>query len=61
MRDRADFDQELRGFLNRSYNMKAVADYETNEAAAAGRDEAAAAIQTAWTFVSFIDKMLSDG
>ena len=41
--------------------MKAVADYETGEAAAAGRDEATAAIKTASAFVSFIDKMLSDG
>ena len=39
----------------------AQADYETGEAAAVGRDEATAAIQTASAFVSFIDKMLSDG
>ncbi len=61
MRNSADFDQELRGFLGRSYSMKAVSDYETGEAAAVGKDQAAAAIQTASRFVSFVEKMLSDG
>ncbi|HTW73252.1 MAG TPA: HEPN domain-containing protein [Acetobacteraceae bacterium] len=60
MRHRADFDTVLRGFLSRSYNMKAVADYETGEAAAVDGDEAAAAAQTASRFVSFVEKMLSE-
>lgn len=59
MRHRAELDQELRGFLSRSYNMKAVADYETGEAASVGNAEAAAAIRTASRFVLPVENMLS--
>jgi uncharacterized protein (UPF0332 family) len=51
-KDMPDFDVELRTFLGRSYNLKAIADYETGPGAKVSPDSATDAIATARRFVA---------
>ena len=51
-RDDARFDSELRAFLGRAYNLKAIADYETGPESRVSVEDANGAIRTApdlWT------------
>ena len=59
-RDEVGFDIELRRFLGRAYNLKAVADYETGPHAVVTHEQAADAIASAVLFVEAI-KWLVDG
>ena len=51
-------DGQLRGFLGRSYNLKAIADYETDPDASVTQAQAAEAIDEARRFVATIGVMI---
>jgi uncharacterized protein (UPF0332 family) len=57
-REEADFDGALRSFLAQAYNFKAVADYETGDAAEIPRDHAAAAVAMACRFVDRVASLI---
>ena len=50
-RDDLRVDGELRGFLSRAYNLKALADYETGPDSALSAERASAAVETGKRFV----------
>jgi len=54
----ARFDDELRAFLGRTYNLKAIADYETGPRSVVARERVEAAILTATRFVETIAALL---
>lgn len=49
-----DRDEGVRTFLGRAYNLKMIADYGTDPDVTIGRDEAAAVLRSAKSFVGFI-------
>lgn len=51
-RNVADFDIDLRSFLGRAYNLKAIADYETGPGSEVSLESATEAIATGKRFVS---------
>jgi uncharacterized protein (UPF0332 family) len=51
-RDDLRVDSELRGFLSRTYNLKALADYETGPGSAISAERATAAVETGKRFVA---------
>src|SRR6202035_5636271 len=51
-KDDPDIDGELRGFLSRAYNLKALADYETGPGSAISAERATAAVETGKPFVA---------
>lgn len=53
-KDEPRIDQELRRFLSQTYNLKAVADYETGPDSVVPLERAAAAIETAGRFIDCI-------
>ncbi len=53
-KDDPRFDIELRSFLGRAYNLKAVADYETGPGSQVSAESARQAIQTARRFVECV-------
>jgi uncharacterized protein (UPF0332 family) len=57
-KDEPRFDIELRAFLGRAYNLKAIADYETGPNAQVSAESARTAIATARRFVECITEML---
>lgn len=59
-RDDARFTDDLRSFLARSYNLKAIADYETGPGSHVSRESASKALQEAEHFVSMISALISD-
>jgi uncharacterized protein (UPF0332 family) len=61
VKDDARCDKDLRSFLGRAYNFKAVADYETGPEAGIAPDLAAAAIEMAARFVDFVSNALVHG
>jgi uncharacterized protein (UPF0332 family) len=50
-------DRELRGFLARAYNLKAVADYETGPGSHIPPDRAREALVLAHVFVAHIESL----
>jgi len=54
-------DRELRRFLPRAYNLKAVADYELGPESVVPLERAAAAIESAGRFVESIAELCSAG
>jgi uncharacterized protein (UPF0332 family) len=58
-KDEPRFDTELRAFLGRAYNLKAIADYETGPNAQVSAESARTAIATARRFVECITEMLA--
>jgi uncharacterized protein (UPF0332 family) len=52
------FDMELRAFLGRTYNLKAIADYETGPGSRVSVESASAAIRTARRFVECVANFL---
>lgn len=61
-KDDPRFDIELRAFLGRAYNLKAIADYETGPGSRVSPKSASAAIQTARLFVESVTNFLpADG
>jgi uncharacterized protein (UPF0332 family) len=59
VKDEPRFDPELRAFLGRTYNLKAIADYDTDPSTAITAEEAQEAIKTAERFVACIDELLA--
>ena len=53
------FDLELRRFLPRAYDLKAICDYELGPDAVVPRDQAEAAIRSATSFVACIARLLT--
>jgi uncharacterized protein (UPF0332 family) len=60
-RDDRQPDVELRGFLRRAYNLKAVADYETGSGIEITRDQAERAMRSAARFVDCVTALLEPG
>ena len=52
-------DADLRAFLGRTYNLKAIADYETGPGSKVSADSAREAIQTARRFVGCVATLMS--
>jgi len=50
---------ELRAFLSRSYNLKAIADYETGPGSEISHERAAAAIEAGKRFVALLAEMIA--
>jgi uncharacterized protein (UPF0332 family) len=57
--DEPRFDPELRAFLGRTYNLKAIADYETGPGSEVTVEQAQQAIETAKRFVACIEELLA--
>lgn len=53
-------DEELRGFLSKAYNLKAVADYETGPGAVVSVEQARNAVKTSKRFVACVGALVSD-
>jgi uncharacterized protein (UPF0332 family) len=51
-------DAELRAFLRRTYNLKAIADYETGPGSHVSADSARAAVQTARRFLECVTSLI---
>jgi uncharacterized protein (UPF0332 family) len=51
-------DNELRVFLSRTYNLKAIADYETGSGSEISAERAAAAVKTARQFLACFTERL---
>lgn len=58
VRDEPNFDSDLRGFLGRTYNLKAIADYDTGEAEITA-EEAQRAIETASRFLETVEQLIA--
>jgi uncharacterized protein (UPF0332 family) len=58
MKDEPRFDASLRTFLPNSYNLKAIADYETGPGSRVSADSACAALLTARQFVDCVASLL---
>jgi uncharacterized protein (UPF0332 family) len=58
-RDDLRVDGELRGFLSRAYNLKALADYETGPDSSLSVDRAAAAVETGKRFVAHFADLIA--
>ena len=54
VRDNPSVDREDRAFLGKTYNLKAIADYETGPGSKVTRQQAAEAIEAAKLFVSTV-------
>jgi uncharacterized protein (UPF0332 family) len=60
-KDTPQFELELRTFLGRTYNLKAIADYETGPGSKVSPEMAANAIETARRFVTRMTELLGEG
>jgi uncharacterized protein (UPF0332 family) len=58
VKDDPRVDNELRAFLGRAYNLKALADYEIGSASKVSAERARAAVQTARRFVECITTLI---
>jgi len=58
-KDDSSFGADLRGFLSQTYNLKAVADYETGPGSEVSPEQAVAAVQSARRFVAWFEKILA--
>jgi uncharacterized protein (UPF0332 family) len=61
VKDDPRFDLELRAFLGRTYNLKAIADYLTGPGSEVSTDQAQQAIATATRFIEQIAVLLDEG
>jgi uncharacterized protein (UPF0332 family) len=59
-KDEPRFDSELRAFLGRTYNLKAIADYETGPGSKVSPELAADAIATAKRLVNSITSLIDE-
>jgi uncharacterized protein (UPF0332 family) len=59
-RDDGRVDTELRAFLGRAYNLKAIADYETGPGSIVTAERVEAALSTAIRFVDVVSELLND-
>ncbi len=60
IRGDSNWDDELRGFLSRGYDLKSIADYETGENISRPPEEIAEAIATAKRFIAKAEAILAD-
>jgi len=60
VKDDPRFDLDLRAFLGRAYNLKAIADYETGPGSHVSHEQAAEAITNAVRFVDALSALLSE-
>lgn len=60
VKDDPRFDIDLRAFLGRAYNLKAIADYETGPGSHVSHEHAAGAIADAVRFVETLSALLSE-
>ncbi len=58
VKDNTDFDLELRAFLGRSYQLKAIADYEAGPGIGVSDARAAEAITVARRFLQTIESLI---
>jgi uncharacterized protein (UPF0332 family) len=58
-KDEARFDPNLRAFLGRTYNLKAIADYETCPGSEVTVEQAQQAIDTAKRFIACVEDLLA--
>jgi uncharacterized protein (UPF0332 family) len=58
VKDEPRFDLELRAFLGRTYNLKAIADYETDPGFQVTFEQAQEAINTAERLIGCIEEFL---
>lgn len=58
VRGEPSVDHELQAFLGRTYNLKAIADYETGPGSRVSAESARAAIQTARRFVECVTGLI---
>jgi uncharacterized protein (UPF0332 family) len=58
-KDEPRFDAELRGFLARAYNLKAIADYDTDAGAEVTVEQAQQAIETAKRLIACVEDLLT--
>jgi uncharacterized protein (UPF0332 family) len=58
MKDDPRFDVQLRAFLPRTYNLKAIADYETGPGSLVSPENAREAVQTARRFVANVASLI---
>lgn len=58
-KDDPGFSLKLRGFLSQSYNLKAIADYETGPGSEVSAERATEAVETGKQFVAHIADLLS--
>jgi uncharacterized protein (UPF0332 family) len=58
VKDDPIFDNDLRAFLGRAYNLKAIADYESGAGSKVSHPQAAEAIAVARRFVDAIEKLI---
>jgi len=58
-KDEPRFDLELRAFLGRTYNLKAIADYETGPDSEVTVEQAREALKTAGRFLACIEDLLA--
>jgi uncharacterized protein (UPF0332 family) len=58
-RDDLRWDAELRAFLSKTYNLKAIADYETGPGAEISEERATIAVEQARRFVRHVDNQLN--
>lgn len=61
VKDEPRFDIDLRAFLGRAYNLKAIADYETGPDSHVSHEQAAETITHAVRFVEALSALLSAG
>jgi len=61
VRDEPRFDEDLRAFLGRAYNLKAIADYETDSAAEISGGAAREAVDTAHRFLTCVVRFVEAG
>lgn len=59
-KDEPRFDMELRAFLGRTYNLKAIADYLTGPGSEVSVEQAEQAIATAERFIACIVELLAE-
>ena len=59
-KDEPHFDSAIRGFLSRSYNIKAIADYEVGPASALGPERAAGAVHESRRFIAKVAGLLPE-
>lgn len=58
-KDEPAIDREARAFLGKTYNLKAIADYETGPGSRVTRQQAAEAIEAAKLFISTVTALIA--
>ena len=58
VKEDSHFDRELRAFLRRAYNLKAIADYETGPGAEVTNAQASEAIAVARRLVAIVEELI---